>query len=116
MIEDNCESLGAKYGKRFAGNFGVAASHSFFYSHHIQTIEGGMITTNDRDICEYSRSLRSHGWNRDSLEKDSFSQSPSAKFKNSFNFPPKKLSLKIILLDKKYEIITPIKNPSTLVT
>ena len=86
LIEDNCESLGAKYGKRFAGNFGVAASHSFFFSHHIQTIEGGMITTNDRDICEYIRSLRSHGWNRDSLEKDSFSKSPICKFQDKFNF------------------------------
>ena len=38
------------------------------------------------------------------------------KFKNSFNFPPKKLNLNIILLDKKYEMTTPIKNPSTLVT
>ena len=86
LIEDNCESLGAKYGNKYSGNFGVAASYSFFFSHHIQTIEGGMITTNDRDICEYSRSLRSHGWNRDSLEKNSFSKSPTAKFKNSFNF------------------------------
>ena len=86
LIEDNCESLGAKYGNKYSGNFGVAASHSFFFSHHIQTIEGGMITTNDRDICEYSRSLRSHGWNRDSLEKNSFSKSPAAKFMNSFNF------------------------------
>ena len=86
LIEDNCESLGAKYGDKYTGNFGTAASHSFFFSHHIQTIEGGMITTNDKDICEYTRSLRAHGWSRDSLEKDSFSQSPSAKFKNSFNF------------------------------
>ena len=86
LIEDNCESLGAKYGDKYTGNFGTAASHSFFFSHHIQTIEGGMITTNDKDICEYTRSLRAHGWSRDSLEKDSLSKSPSAKFKNSFNF------------------------------
>ena len=86
LIEDNCESLGAKYGKRYTGSFGVAGSHSFFFSHHIQTIEGGMVTTNDRDICEYIRSLRSHGWTRDSLEKNSFSKSPIAKFKNSFKF------------------------------
>ena len=86
LIEDNCESLGAKYGKRYTGSFGVAGSHSFFFSHHVQTIEGGMVTTNDRDICEYIRSLRSHGWTRDSLEKNSFSKSPTAKFKNSFNF------------------------------
>ena len=83
LIEDNCESLGAKYGDKYTGNFGIAASHSFFFSHHIQTIEGGMITTNDKDICEYTRSLRAHGWTRDSLEKDSLSKSPSAKFKNS---------------------------------
>jgi len=86
LIEDNCESLGAKYCKRYTGSFGVAGSHSFFFSHHIQTIEGGMITTDDRDICEYIRSLRSHGWTRDSLEKNSFCKSPIAKFKNSFKF------------------------------
>jgi len=86
LIEDNCESLGAKYGKKYSGNFGVAASHSFFFSHHIQTIEGGMITTNDRDISEYSRSLRSHGWTRDSLGKNSLSSCPIARFRDSFNF------------------------------
>tara|TARA_A100001011_G_scaffold400577_1_gene516413 strand:+ start:5471 stop:6796 length:1326 start_codon:yes stop_codon:yes gene_type:complete len=86
LIEDNCESLGAKYGERNTGNLGIAASHSFFFSHHIQTIEGGMITTNDSNICECARSLRAHGWSRDSLEKNSFSKSPSAQFKNHFNF------------------------------
>ena len=86
LIEDNCESLGAKYGKNYTGSFGVAGSHSFFFSHHIQTIEGGMITTNDRDICEYARSLRAHGWTRDSLEKESINDTPIARFRNSFNF------------------------------
>ena len=86
LIEDNCESLGAKYSKKYTGSFGVAASHSFFFSHHIQTIEGGMITTDDRDIFEYARSLRAHGWTRDSIEKKSINDTPIAKFRNSFNF------------------------------
>ena len=86
LIEDNCESLGAKYNSKFAGTFGVAASHSFFFSHHIQTIEGGMITTNDKDIFEYSRSLRAHGWTRDMLKKNYSNKSPSEKFHNQFKF------------------------------
>ncbi len=86
LIEDNCESLGARYKSKYAGSLGLASSHSFFFSHHIQTIEGGMITTNDKDICEYSRSLRAHGWTRDSLENIFKENSPLEKFHNSFKF------------------------------
>ena len=86
LIEDNCESLGAKYESKHTGTFGIAASHSFFFSHHIQTIEGGMITTNDKDVAEYSRSLRAHGWTRDSLEKNFYQKNPVLNFNNSFKF------------------------------
>ena len=47
IIEDNCESLGAKIESRRAGTFGIMSSHSFFFSHHISTMEGGMISTDD---------------------------------------------------------------------
>jgi len=67
LFEDNCESLGATYahGKR-AGTAGWFGTSSFFYSHHISTIEGGMIVTNDDAIAATCRSLRAHGWLRDS--------------------------------------------------
>lgn len=64
FIEDNCESMGAQYGGKKCGSFGVMASHSTYFSHHMCTIEGGMITTDDRVFYEMLLSLRSHGWTR----------------------------------------------------
>ena len=86
LIEDNCESLGAKYGYKYAGSFGVASSHSFYFSHHLQTIEGGMIATNDKDIYECCKSLRSHGWARELEKKSNTDKSYISNFKNSFKF------------------------------
>ena len=64
ILEDNCESLGAVYGGQRTGTFGVMATHSLFYSHHLCTMEGGVITTDDRYFYELLTSLRSHGWTR----------------------------------------------------
>ena len=68
LLEDNCESLGAKIVNQKTGTFGLAGSHSFFFSHHICTMEGGMVTTNDKNFAETLISLRAHGWTR-GLEK-----------------------------------------------
>jgi CDP-4-dehydro-6-deoxyglucose reductase, E1 len=69
LLEDNCESLGAElYGEK-AGTFGLAGTYSFFFSHHICTMEGGMVTTNSKDFAETLISLRAHGWTR-GLEKE----------------------------------------------
>ena len=65
LLEDNCESLGASLGGRYAGSFGKMATHSSFYSHHLNTMEGGWITTNDEDLYDVLRSLRAHGWTRE---------------------------------------------------
>ena len=72
FMEDNCESLGAKYKNKFTGTFGDINTMSFFYSHHISTIEGGMVTTNDKELADLMRSLRSHGWTRDIIDKKQF--------------------------------------------
>ena len=69
LIEDNCESLGAKYHDRFTGSIGKAGTHSFFFSHHICTMEGGMVSTDDKSLAETMQSLRAHGWIR-GLEKE----------------------------------------------
>ena len=69
LIEDNCESLGAKYHDRYTGTCGLMGSFSFFFSHHMQTMEGGMILTDDKNLYELCVSLRAHGWIRD-LSKD----------------------------------------------
>lgn len=64
LIEDNCESLGATYQGKKAGTFGVMGSFSSFFSHHISTMEGGLIVTDDEELCQILSSLRSHGWTR----------------------------------------------------
>ena len=86
LIEDNCESLGAKYNSKYTGTFGVASSHSFYFSHHLQTIEGGMISTDDKEIYKFCKSLRSHGWARDLENNNDCRSDYESKFKNAFKF------------------------------
>jgi CDP-6-deoxy-D-xylo-4-hexulose-3-dehydrase len=65
FFEDNCESLDAVLNDRKTGAFGDMGTHSFFFSHHIATMEGGMVVTDDEELCHLMRSLRAHGWTRD---------------------------------------------------
>lgn len=64
VIEDACEALGTKWRDQPVGTFGLAASSSFFFSHHITTMEGGMISTDSPALAEHFRLLRAHGWTR----------------------------------------------------
>ena len=66
LIEDVCESYGATFAGRKLGTFGLMADFSFYYAHHLTTIEGGMISTDDSDLYETLRMLRSHGMVRES--------------------------------------------------
>lgn len=87
LIEDNCESLGAQFKGKQAGTFGVMGSYSSFFSHHISTMEGGLISTDDEELHHILLSLRAHGWTRN-LPK--FNQVCGEKsddpFKESFRF------------------------------
>ncbi len=65
VLEDNCESMDAELAGRKTGTFGDLNTFSFFFSHHISTMEGGMILTRDRELSDLCRSLRAHGWTRD---------------------------------------------------
>ncbi len=65
VVEDTCEALGAHYDGKLAGTFGDMATFSFFFSHHITTIEGGMIVTRDPQVADLLRCMRAHGWTRD---------------------------------------------------
>jgi CDP-6-deoxy-D-xylo-4-hexulose-3-dehydrase len=65
LINDTCESLGSWSELKHAGTSGIAGSFSFYFSHHITTMEGGGIATNDRSYADDLRSMRSHGWVRD---------------------------------------------------
>jgi CDP-6-deoxy-D-xylo-4-hexulose-3-dehydrase len=64
VLEDNCESMGAEYAGKMTGSFGLMSSHSTFFSHHICTMEGGLVTTDDEEMYHMLLSLRSHGWTR----------------------------------------------------
>ena len=65
LFEDTCEALGVGWDGRKVGSFGHLASFSFYFSHHITTIEGGMVVTNDARLADLLRAMRAHGWIRD---------------------------------------------------
>lgn len=64
LLEDNCESLGSKTAGTLLGNFGLASTFSFFVGHHLSTIEGGMIVTDDKKLYLALCMVRAHGWDR----------------------------------------------------
>lgn len=64
VLEDNCESMGATFEGRQAGTHGLMGTFSSFYSHHIATMEGGCVVTDDEEIYHILLSLRAHGWTR----------------------------------------------------
>lgn len=65
LLEDNCESMDAELGGRKTGTFGHLGTFSFFFSHHISTMEGGMVVTDDAELAHLLRAVRAHGWTRD---------------------------------------------------
>jgi len=65
LFEDVCESMGSKYNNKYLGSFGFASFYSMYYGHHLSTIEGGFINTNDDDFYHLLLMMRSHGWDRD---------------------------------------------------
>lgn len=64
LFEDTCESLGVQWDGKPVGTFGQLGSYSFYFSHHITTIEGGMVVTDDAKLAELLRTMRAHGWAR----------------------------------------------------
>lgn len=65
LLEDNCESAGSKHNNVLLGNYGLASFYSFYFGHHLSTIEGGFINTNDEELANVLLSIRNHGWDRD---------------------------------------------------
>ncbi len=72
LIEDACESLGAWSDGHHVGTFGLGGSFSFYFSHHLSTIEGGMVITGDDGLADDLRSLRAHGWIRDRSDRETW--------------------------------------------
>lgn len=64
LLEDNCESMGATFEGKQTGTFGLMGTYSSFFSHHISTMEGGMVVTDDEEIYHILLALRAHGWTR----------------------------------------------------
>ena len=87
LIEDNCESLGARFEGKQAGTFGVMGSYSSFFSHHISTMEGGLISTDDEELHHILLSLRAHGWTRNLPKHNRVcSEKSDDPFEESFRF------------------------------
>ena len=87
LIEDNCESLGSITDtQEYAGTVGQFGSYSFFYSHHLQTMEGGMIVCKNTNDADFIRSMRAHGWSRDLPDDNTIHKKSGNKFKDSFTF------------------------------
>ena len=68
LIEDVCESFGSRYKDQKLGTFGEVSTFSLYFGHHLSTIEGGMVATNNRHLYNLLMSIRSHGWSRDMEE------------------------------------------------
>lgn len=89
LLEDSCESIGSYYKFDKTGAFGLMSTFSFYFGHHMSTIEGGMVCTDDEEIYNILLSLRSHGWNRDMNQKykDKFNEKYKVNdFKSLYTF------------------------------
>lgn len=89
LIEDTCESIGSKYDNKNLGTFGDLSTFSFYFGHHMSTIEGGMISTNDENLYHILLSIRSHGWDRDlpkSKQKELREKYEVSDFKSLYTF------------------------------
>jgi CDP-6-deoxy-D-xylo-4-hexulose-3-dehydrase len=86
LIEDNCESMGAEYKGKQAGTFGLMGTFSTFFSHHMATMEGGFVSTDDEELYHVLLSLRAHGWTRNLPKVNHVSNKSDDWFTESFRF------------------------------
>lgn len=70
LIEDSCEAMGSKYKNKNIGTFGDLSTFSLYFGHHISTIEGGLISTDDDELYNILLAIRSHGWDRDMTDEN----------------------------------------------
>lgn len=86
LLEDNCESMGAEFKEKQTGTFGLMGTFSTFYSHHMATMEGGLIVTDDEELFHVLISLRAHGWTRHLPAINKVSNKSDNWFEESFRF------------------------------
>lgn len=86
LLEDNCESMGAEYKGKQAGTFGVMGTFSTFFSHHMATMEGGFVVTDDEELYHILLCLRAHGWTRNLPKENKVVNKSDDWFGESFRF------------------------------
>jgi len=86
ILEDNCESMGAEYKGKQTGTFGLMGTFSTFFSHHMATMEGGFVTTDDEELYHILLSMRAHGWTRNLPKENLVSNKSDDWFEESFRF------------------------------
>ncbi len=86
LLEDNCESLGGLYKNKQLGSIGLTGTYSTFFSHHMATMEGGLIGTDDEELYHLLLSLRSHGWTRHLPKENKLCVKLDFSFDESFRF------------------------------
>ena len=86
LMEDNCESMGAEFKGKQTGTFGLVGSYSTFFSHHMATMEGGLIVTDDEEMYHVMVCLRAHGWTRHLPKENFISNKSDNNFEESFRF------------------------------
>jgi len=86
IFEDNCESMGAEYKGQQTGTFGIVSTFSTFFSHHMATMEGGFVATNNEELYHILLSLRAHGWTRNLPQQNHVSNKSDDWFEESFRF------------------------------
>lgn len=86
LLEDNCEALGGEYKGKALGSIGVMGTYSTFFSHHMSTMEGGVIGTNDEELYHILLSIRSHGWTRHLPFDNKICKKSNVPFEECFRF------------------------------
>lgn len=86
LLEDNCESMGAEYKGKQTGTFGIMGTFSTFYSHHMATMEGGLVVTDDEELYHVLVCTRAHGWTRHLPKENKVSNKGDNWFEESFRF------------------------------
>ncbi|MGD9553999.1 MAG: DegT/DnrJ/EryC1/StrS family aminotransferase [Arcobacteraceae bacterium] len=86
ILEDNCESMGAQYKGKQTGTFGLMGTYSTFFSHHMATMEGGFVVTDDEELYHILLSLRAHGWTRNLPKENNVCTKSDDWFEESFRF------------------------------
>ncbi len=86
LLEDNCESMGAEYKGKQTGTFGIMGTFSTFFSHHMATMEGGLVVTDDEELYHVLVCIRAHGWTRHLPKENKVSNKSDNWFEESFRF------------------------------